>query len=31
MGLGFSDGTADWRITVPTAQILGAMAVAQSP
>jgi hypothetical protein len=31
MGLGFSDGTAEWRITVPTAQILGAMAVAQSP
>lgn len=31
MGLGFSDGTAEWRITVPTAQILGTMAVAQSP
>lgn len=31
MGLGFSGGTAEWRITVPMAQILGAMAVAQSP
>ena len=30
MGLGFSGETAAWRITVPTPQILGTMAVAQS-
>jgi hypothetical protein len=31
MGLGFEETTARWRITLPTPQILGMMAVSQSP
>jgi hypothetical protein len=31
MGLGFEETTARWRITMPTPQILGMMAAAQSP
>jgi hypothetical protein len=31
MGIGFEGGTTRWRITVPTQQILGLMAIAQSP
>jgi hypothetical protein len=31
MGIGFEGGSTRWRVTVPTQQILGLMAVAQSP
>jgi hypothetical protein len=31
MGLGFEEATARWRITVPTQQMLGLMAIGQSP
>jgi hypothetical protein len=31
MGLGFEEATMRWRITVPTPQILGIIAVSQTP